>query len=327
MKGIRLAIVAAADGSALGNPGPAGWAWFVNENQWKTGGWNHATNNQAELMAVLSLLNETQHITEPLTILCDSKYVIDSLTKWLPGWKRKGWRKADGKPVLNRDLFESLDAALSGRTIRFEWVKGHSGHPMNEKVDEIARNTALAFQRGDIPFSGPGYSDKNLNSDDESTSDVPKSIGCSEPLSLFTDVSDDQFIAPKISDLGSQGPDPISTVSELEYRSLEIFNPGISGLLHPDYREVNLEGSPIAHGAQSGSFSSSKVSIQDARLVTPGVVILTVTSQLTQEPVDEEHATLEPVVWSSVWVEHSGDWLLSHRHMSRSQQSSRPVIS
>jgi len=151
-----MTITAAADGSALGNPGPAGWAWCIDESRWRAGGWPRATNNQGELMAVLDLLNATAHRDEPLQILCDSQYVINSVTKWMPGWKRKGWRKADGKPVLNRELLEAIDTALTGRTVRFEWVKGHAGHPLNEAADLRARNAATAVQDGREPETGPG---------------------------------------------------------------------------------------------------------------------------------------------------------------------------
>lgn len=152
-----MSIVAAADGSALGNPGPAGWAWVIDDKQWRAGGWPRATNNQGELMAVLDLLHATaDRAAEPLKILCDSQYVINSVTQWMPGWKRKGWRKADGKPVLNRDLLEQLDAAITGRDVSFEWVKGHAGHPLNEAADERARAAATAFQANREPDTGPG---------------------------------------------------------------------------------------------------------------------------------------------------------------------------
>jgi len=152
-----VTIIAAADGSALGNPGPAGWAWFIDEQQWRAGGWPNATNNQGELMAVFDLLRATAHrADEELLVLCDSQYVINSVTKWMPGWKRRGWRKADGKPVLNRDLLERLDAELQGRAVRFEWVKGHAGHALNEAADARARAAAAAFQRGLAPETGPG---------------------------------------------------------------------------------------------------------------------------------------------------------------------------
>ena len=152
-------IIAAADGSSLSNPGPAGWAWFIDGDRWAAGGWKHGTNNMGELMAVLDLLRSTAHRDEPLTILCDSQYVINSLTKWLPGWKRQGWRKADGKPVLNRELLETLDQAMQGRQVQFEWIKGHAGHPLNEAADDRARAAATAYQRGQQPNAGPGLTD------------------------------------------------------------------------------------------------------------------------------------------------------------------------
>ncbi|MGO4491421.1 RNase H family protein [Arthrobacter sp. 2YAF22_2] len=153
-----MTITAAADGSALGNPGPAGWAWYVNDDCWRAGGWPHGTNNQGELMAVLDLFRATAHLPdEALHILCDSQYVINSVTKWMPGWKRKGWRKSDGKPVLNVDLLKEIDQALRGRTYTFEWVRGHAGHDLNEAADERARAAAGAYQQGVAPRQGPGF--------------------------------------------------------------------------------------------------------------------------------------------------------------------------
>ncbi len=151
-------ITAAADGSSLSNPGPAGWAWYIDADTWAAGGWPLCTNNMGELMAVLDLLRQTAVVAdEPLRVLCDSQYTINAATKWLPGWKRRGWRKADGKPVLNRELLEAIDAALKGRDVRFEWVKGHAGHPLNEAADSRARAVASAYQQGLPVPSGPGY--------------------------------------------------------------------------------------------------------------------------------------------------------------------------
>src|SRR5690606_14629226 len=143
--------------SALSNPGPAGWAWYISDDIWAAGGWDHGTNNMGELMAVLDLLQSTAHTGEPLRILADSQYVINSLTKWLPGWKRRGWKKGDGKPVLNVELMKQLDEALQGRDVTFEWVKGHAGHVMNEAADERARAAATAFMQGREPDVGPGF--------------------------------------------------------------------------------------------------------------------------------------------------------------------------
>ena len=152
-----MTIIAAADGSALGNPGPAGWAWFVDDSCWAAGGWKHATNNQGELKAVLELFRATAHLDDDLLVLCDSQYVINSITKWMPGWKAKGWRKKDGNPVMNLDLLQELDEALAGREYRFEWVKGHSNHPLNEAADSRARAVSEAFQRQAPINGGPGW--------------------------------------------------------------------------------------------------------------------------------------------------------------------------
>ncbi|WP_349676519.1 ribonuclease HI, partial [Kocuria sp. UBA1838] len=156
-----MTIIASADGSALGNPGPAGWAWYIDPTSWRAGGWAHGTNNMGELTAVLDLLRSTRHrADEPLRVLCDSQYVINSVTKWMPGWKKKGWKKRDGKPVLNVEIMKALDRELSGRDVSFEWVKGHAGHELNEAADERARAMATAYQSGTAPEDmpvGPGF--------------------------------------------------------------------------------------------------------------------------------------------------------------------------
>ncbi|MFK4761483.1 ribonuclease H [Microbacterium sp. ZW T5_45] len=152
-----MTITAAADGSALGNPGPNGWAWYIDDANWAAGGSPHGTNNQGELRAVLELLLATAGTDEKLLIECDSRYVIDSVTKWMPGWKRKGWRKSDGGPVLNRDLLEGIDEAIRGRDVEFSWVKGHAGHPLNEAADERANAAAKAYQQKQEPRRGPGF--------------------------------------------------------------------------------------------------------------------------------------------------------------------------
>lgn len=154
-------ITAAADGSALGNPGPAGWGWYVDADHWAAGGWPHGTNNQGELTAVLDLLRQTAHLPVDLVVYCDSQYVINSVTKWMAGWKRRGWRKGDGKPVLNVELMQALDAemtqlAAAGRRIEFRWVKGHAGHELNEQADRLANGAAAAYQAGRVPDPGPG---------------------------------------------------------------------------------------------------------------------------------------------------------------------------
>ena len=152
-----VTIIAAADGSALGNPGPAGWGWYVDEDCWAVGGWAHGTNNKAELTAVLDLLQQTAHLDEDLLVYCDSTYVINAVTKWMAGWKRRGWRKGDGKPVLNVEIMQALDSAMLGRRVRFEWVKGHSGHELNEEADRLANSAAASWKNRTAPDPGPGF--------------------------------------------------------------------------------------------------------------------------------------------------------------------------
>ena len=183
-----MTIIAAADGSSLGNPGPTGWGWYIDEQRWAAGGQAQGTNNIGELRAVLDLLQQAADV-EDLTVLCDSQYVIKAITQWMPGWKRKGWKKADGKPVMNRELLEQLDQLMearrqSGRRTHFEWVKGHAGHPLNEEADRLANGAAAAYQRGSQPDSGPGMGDSAVT-----TAPAPATIGATvdaEPT-LFDD--------------------------------------------------------------------------------------------------------------------------------------------
>ena len=152
-----MTTVVAIDGSALGNPGPAGWAWYVDENCWAAGGWPNSSNNRGELTALLELLKATASTNEELHVLADSQYVINSVTKWMSGWKKRGWRKSDKSPVLNADLMQAIDKAITGRKVSFEWVRGHSGHPLNEAADDKARAAATAYQRHVSVESGPGW--------------------------------------------------------------------------------------------------------------------------------------------------------------------------
>lgn len=152
-------LVAATDGSALRNPsGPAGWCWFATEDCWSAGGWPSNSNNVAELTAVLELLRATAPVSrQPIQIECDSRYVIDCLTKWIHGWKRNRWVTSAGEPVKNRQLIQAIDAELVGRQVRFQWLKGHAGHHRQEAADTRARAVALALDIGAAPPSGPGW--------------------------------------------------------------------------------------------------------------------------------------------------------------------------
>ena len=168
-----MTITAAVDGSSLGNPGPAGWAWVISEDCWDAGGWPSGTNNLGELNAVLELLKATAQAglaDEDLHILADSQYAINVISKWSPGWKKRGWVKADKKPIKNLELIQEIDRAMQGRTVTFEWVKGHAGHPLNERADDAARSCAEAYRDGrDIP-RGPGFVTTDSTEQDTATS-------------------------------------------------------------------------------------------------------------------------------------------------------------
>ncbi len=129
------------DGACSGNPGKGGWGAILKYGtavKELSGGEAETTNNRMELTAVIKAL---EALKEPcdVTLTSDSKYVIDAITKrWVYNWKRNGWRKADKKPALNVDLWEQLLSLLDTHTVRFVWVKGHAGHPENERCDELA---------------------------------------------------------------------------------------------------------------------------------------------------------------------------------------------
>ena len=171
-----MTITAAADGSSLGNPGPAGWAWYVDEDTWDAGGWPQGTNNLGELTAILRLLQATAETGEELHILADSQYAINVVSKWRLGWKKRGWTKADKKPIKNLELIQEIDRAMEGRRVTFEWVKGHAGHRMNERADDLARACAEAYQAGRTPEPGPGFgggASRGTASADQASGDQP----------------------------------------------------------------------------------------------------------------------------------------------------------
>ena len=179
-----MTITAAADGSSLGNPGPAGWAWYVDEDTWDAGGWPQGTNNLGELTAILRLLEATAETGEELHILADSQYAINVVSKWRLGWKKRGWTKADKKPIKNLELIQEIDRAMEGRRVTFEWVKGHAGHHMNERADDLARACAEAYQAGRTPKPGPGFgggASRDAASADQASSDQASGGAASVP--------------------------------------------------------------------------------------------------------------------------------------------------
>lgn len=134
------------DGSCLGNPGPGGWAWaFQNGSAQDSGGEANTTNNRMELTAVIQALSHLPAGAN-VTITTDSQYVKNGMETWIAGWKRKGWRTASGDAVKNKDLWTALDELVAARQVSWAWVKGHAGDPMNELVDNLAKNAACAAQ-------------------------------------------------------------------------------------------------------------------------------------------------------------------------------------
>ncbi|WP_182049133.1 ribonuclease H family protein [Changpingibacter yushuensis] len=139
MSGERITV--ATDGSCLGNPGPGGWAWACPDGRCDSGSVADTTNNLMELRAVYEALR-AHDPRVPLLIQADSMYVINAFTQWLPNWVANGWRTAAKKPVKNRQCLELIAAELETRDVEWEHVKGHAGHPLNEKVDSLARHAA-----------------------------------------------------------------------------------------------------------------------------------------------------------------------------------------
>ena len=132
------------DGACLGNPGPGGWGVLLrwrNEERELSGGEPDTTNNRMELMAAIQGLESLKRAST-VTLTTDSTYVKDGITKWIHGWEKKGWKTAAKKPVKNVDLWQRLDAATADHTVDWRWVKGHSGHAENERVDELASAAA-----------------------------------------------------------------------------------------------------------------------------------------------------------------------------------------
>jgi ribonuclease HI len=334
-----VTITAAADGSALGNPGPAGWAWYVNDDCWRAGGWPHGTNNQGELMAVLDLFRSSRHLAgEDLHILCDSQYVINSVTKWMPGWKRKGWRKSDGKPVLNVELLKEIDRELAGRKYTFEWVRGHAGHDLNEAADDRARAAATAYQQGVAVRQGPGFA-----AADGMPSAVPAQVppaaqtaqapapaqapagaqparaaakrapaaqhglfgepGTYNEPDLFSELEEDTTPAP------GTDSSPEAIVEALERELLRPETRADSGrtgvLLHPDFTEIGSSGRVWTRDAMLMALDESpgaptELELLGADRLGEGTVLLTYRS----------YSRTGTALRSSLWVHDGAQWRL-----------------
>ncbi|MEU6091963.1 ribonuclease H [Streptomyces sp. NPDC047085] len=158
---MRERVVAACDGASKGNPGPAGWAWVVSDDErtparWESGPLGRATNNVAELTALERLLAAVDPDV-PLEIRMDSQYAMKAVTTWLPGWKRNGWKTSAGKPVANQELVVRIDALLDGRSVEFRYVPAHQvdGDPLNDFADRAASQAASVQEAAGSALGSP----------------------------------------------------------------------------------------------------------------------------------------------------------------------------
>jgi ribonuclease HI len=159
--GVAERIIAACDGASKGNPGPAAWAWVIAgtrgaPERWQAGPLGTATNNVAELTALERLLGAVAPAV-PLEIRMDSQYAMKAVTTWLPGWKRKGWKTAAGKPVANQELVVRIDTLLAGRDVEFRYVPAHQvdGDPLNDFADRAASQAAVVQQPAGSELGSP----------------------------------------------------------------------------------------------------------------------------------------------------------------------------
>jgi ribonuclease HI len=139
------------DGACSGNPGPGGWGavltWRGKERE-LSGAEPLTTNNRMELTAAIAALESLKR-PMPVVLWTDSQYLRQGITEWLPGWRARGWRTADKKPVKNQDLWERLDAARARHRVEWRWLKGHAGHALNERADALARDAIRALREED----------------------------------------------------------------------------------------------------------------------------------------------------------------------------------
>lgn len=283
-----MTITAAADGSALGNPGPAGWGWYVDDAHWACGGWPNGTNNMGELMAVLDLLQQTAHLDDDLHVICDSTYVINSVTKWMPGWKRKGWRKGDGKPVLNVELMKALDQALQGRRVTFEWVKGHAGHALNEEADRLANAAALAWRAGSPPDPGPGF--------------AGSSTAHPEAMPGQHEVEPDLFSTLAEASPPSDDEQVITLERSLLTDAVRGDPAAVAALLHSQWQEIGQSGRLWSREellAEIGPIGETSLD----------VVTLTAPTEGTRLLVWRSSSDAGTALRSSLWVREQGRWL------------------
>ena len=283
-----------------------------------------------ELMAVLDLFRCTAHLpAEDLHILCDSQYVINSVTKWMPGWKRKGWRKSDGKPVMNVELLKEIDQALVGRKYKFEWVRGHAGHDLNEAADDRARAAATAYQQGVAVRQGPGFgagaaapaaqaAPAAAQAATAAAQAAPEAAALSgqhelfgaptlfdEP-DLFSELDEDTTPAP------GTDASPEAIVEALERELLlpetraDLGRTGV--LLHPDFTEIGSSGriwtrDAIMMSLEENPGAPAELELLGADRLGEQTVLLTYRS----------HVRSGTALCSSLWVRDGAQWRLRFR--------------
>ncbi len=145
----RPKVIVFTDGACSGNPGPGGWGAILMSGPHRkelSGGEAMTTNNRMELLAAISALEALKQSSD-VTLTTDSNYVKDGISKWIFGWKKKGWLTADKKPVKNAELWQRLDAARARHQVDWQWIKGHAGHTENERADELARQGMAPFKK------------------------------------------------------------------------------------------------------------------------------------------------------------------------------------
>jgi len=281
-----------------------------------------------ELMAVLDLFKSTAHVPdEPLHILCDSQYVINSVTKWMPGWKRKGWKKSDGKAVLNLELLKEIDAALVGRQYTFEWVKGHAGHHLNEAADDRARDAATAFQAKRSPREGPGFpgaatataaspvvspaavpAPRAQAPDTPGASQVPDALfdvpGEAQQLDLFSAMDDEPD--PAYSTGADDGLKILVTLErELMDPEVRADAAKVAMLLHKDFAEVGASGRSWTREETMTALGGEEPASATLEVLTLGQVDAE-TALLTYRSVEPRGSVLR----SSLWRRDNGRWQL-----------------
>jgi ribonuclease HI len=157
-----LELFAYTDGACSGNPGPGGWGAVLQAMEGErvvrerelSGAEAATTNNRMELMAAIAALEALER-PAGITVVTDSIYLRDGISKWIHGWKRNGWKTADRKPVKNAELWQRLDAAQARHRVRWQWIKGHAGHEQNERADRLARAEIKALRERSRPATDP----------------------------------------------------------------------------------------------------------------------------------------------------------------------------